>query len=340
MDRLGRRPSRLLHYANEALTDANLDATAPEALLYELDHRGDIATLVAHEYIVPIDVWTSSAPPRLFGRDFHRHPVLPVWILHTWIWKDNPAGVFADFNPRVRPCPDGVPVFGEDAPSGLAAAPSTGPTAPDGAPLEILPPDEPWAGGARRGLDAEWWQRVFTMPEDISPYTDTTGERCGYQQSGSVFMVPGNFVGGILERTCVVAEGAAIYVFVAGNTCSTVEPPPFFGRTEDELRECARAGMDDITDIQVSIDGQDVADLDAYRSTSPMFTITVPEDNLLGIEPGVGQMVSDAISFIIAPPPPGKYEITVAVTLAGDPEPGGATTTLIVEPPQIIEPPS
>jgi hypothetical protein len=105
-----------LHYVNDSLMDANLDATAPEALLYELDHRGDIASLVAHEYIVPIDVWTGgSVPPRLFGRDFHRHPELPVWILHTWIWKDNPAGVFADFNPRVRPCPAGVTVFGEDA---------------------------------------------------------------------------------------------------------------------------------------------------------------------------------------------------------------------------------
>ena len=223
---------------------------------------------------------------------------------------------------------------------GLTSATSSDATEPDGAALEILPPDESWEGVARPDLDTEWWQRVFTMPEDISPYTDTTGERCGYQQSGSVFMVPGNFVGGILERSCVVAEGTAIYVFVAGNTCSTVEPPPYFGRTEDELRMCARAGMDDITDIQISVDGQDVADLDTYRSTSPMFTVTVPENNLLGIEPGVGQMVSDAISLIIAPPPPGDYEITVAVTLAGDPAPGGATTTLIVESPQIIEPPT
>jgi hypothetical protein len=103
-----------LHYANEALMDTSLDPTAPEALLYELDYRGDIASLVAHEYIVPVDAWTGTAPPRLFGRDFHQHPVLPLWILHTWIWKDNPAGVFADFNPRVRPCPDGVPVFGEE----------------------------------------------------------------------------------------------------------------------------------------------------------------------------------------------------------------------------------
>jgi hypothetical protein len=103
-----------LHYLNESLVDTTVDATAPEALVYELDADGQITELVAHEYIVPIDVWTESGPPRLFDLDFHQHPVLPLWILHTWIWKDNPMGVFEDFNPRVRPCPDGVPVFGED----------------------------------------------------------------------------------------------------------------------------------------------------------------------------------------------------------------------------------
>jgi hypothetical protein len=212
---------------------------------------------------------------------------------------------------------------------------------PDAAAVEILPPGEPWGGATRGEWDAQWWQRAFTMPEDISPYTDTTGERCGYQQSGPVFILPGNLVGGIVERTCVVAEGTAIYVLVAGATCSTVEPPPYFGRTEDELRACASASFDqDVTDIQARVNGQDVADLDAYRTTSPMFTITFPENNIVGIEPGVGQVVSEAISFIIAPPPPGDYEIEVSVTLAGQTEPVGATITVIVEAPQVIEPPT
>jgi hypothetical protein len=34
-------------------------------------------------------------------------------VIHAWIWKDNPSGIFQDYNPKVRLCPDGVPVFGQ-----------------------------------------------------------------------------------------------------------------------------------------------------------------------------------------------------------------------------------
>jgi hypothetical protein len=107
-----------------------------------------------------------------------------------------------------------------------------------------------------------------------------------------------------------------------------------FGRTEDELRACANESFDnDVTAFEARVNGQDVADLDAYRTTSPMFTITIPESNPLGLEPGVSEMVSETVSFIIAPPPPGTYEVAVSTTLAGNPEPGGVTNTIIVAAP-------
>ncbi|HEX2152422.1 MAG TPA: S-layer homology domain-containing protein [Acidimicrobiia bacterium] len=105
-----------VHYLNEGLLDDSVSAGSPEALVYELDNNGEIAALVAHEYIVPVDAWTSSEPPMLFGRHFHQHPVLPLWVLHAWVWEDNPSGMFEDWNPKVRQCPDGVPVFGVDLP--------------------------------------------------------------------------------------------------------------------------------------------------------------------------------------------------------------------------------
>ena len=105
-----------VHYLNESLLDATVELARPEALVYELDRDGTITGLVAHEYIVPVDAWTSKSPPSLVGVDFHRHPTLPLWVLHTWIWKDNVDGVFVDWNPAVRLCPDGVPIFGVDLP--------------------------------------------------------------------------------------------------------------------------------------------------------------------------------------------------------------------------------
>lgn len=105
-----------VHYVNDSLMDSVVDISNPEALVYELDVDGTVTGLVAHEYIVPVEAWTSRKPPRLFGRDFHRHPVLPLWVLHTWMWKPNPTGMFSDWNPAVRPCPTGVPIFGVDLP--------------------------------------------------------------------------------------------------------------------------------------------------------------------------------------------------------------------------------
>ena len=77
--------------------------------------------------------------------------------------------------------------------------------------------------------------------------------------------------------------------------------------------------VDELTEVQAQVNGQDLADLAAYRTASPLFTITFPEENFLGVEPGVAQAVSEDYGFIIAPPPPGEYEIAVSATRAGHP---------------------
>ena len=76
--------------------------TEPTALVYE-PHNGRL-NLVAVEYIVPDPEKVLSAP-HLLGRDFTYLDRLHVWKLHAWIFRPNPAGMFADYNPNVRPCP-------------------------------------------------------------------------------------------------------------------------------------------------------------------------------------------------------------------------------------------
>jgi len=92
------------HLVNTSLLDNVINATQPEALVYEVN--GDELKLVAVEYIVPFTAW-GSTPPTLFGQSFHRNEALGLWALHAWIWRHNPLGMFADYNPRVAMCPGG-----------------------------------------------------------------------------------------------------------------------------------------------------------------------------------------------------------------------------------------
>jgi hypothetical protein len=43
-------------------------------------------------------------PPSLNGVSLHLEPSLGVYILHIWAWRNNPAGLFEDFNPAVPLC--------------------------------------------------------------------------------------------------------------------------------------------------------------------------------------------------------------------------------------------
>ncbi len=96
------------HYGKVSAIDATVNMLEPEALLYEPQKNGKLR-LVAVEFLVPYTLVSRDGPaPRAFGQDFIRNDVFGLWTLHTWIFKHNPAGMFASWNPNVN-C-DAVPV--------------------------------------------------------------------------------------------------------------------------------------------------------------------------------------------------------------------------------------
>ncbi|MEU9377156.1 hypothetical protein AB0D94_25725 [Streptomyces sp. NPDC048255] len=93
--------------------DDSLDPAKPAALLYEDDASGR-RRLVALEWVV-MDrdgkPETDDDRPSLFGQPF-KGPIpgrfkgqKTHYALHVWLWKPNPAGMFATFNPDVRCLP-------------------------------------------------------------------------------------------------------------------------------------------------------------------------------------------------------------------------------------------
>ena len=98
-----------IHYVNLSYVgDPSIDATKPEALVYEPRANGHLK-LVALEYIVFKAAWdaTHSSRPSLFGHDFglvpapNRFGIPAFYELHAWVWKPNPSGMFFEWNPRV-----------------------------------------------------------------------------------------------------------------------------------------------------------------------------------------------------------------------------------------------
>ena len=102
------------HIHGDLVGDAVLDPTKPEALLYLPDANGT-PQLLGVEYVVFAEAWdaANSSHPTILGQMLHLVPApnryeLPAFYqLHTWVWRDNPAGVFESFNPAVEcPLPD------------------------------------------------------------------------------------------------------------------------------------------------------------------------------------------------------------------------------------------
>jgi hypothetical protein len=90
------------HYAKSNAFDGVIDPLEPKALLYEPESNGRLR-LVAVEFIVPYSIAPREGPaPRLFNQDFLHNDGFQIWMLHAWIWKDNPSGMFASWNPNVN----------------------------------------------------------------------------------------------------------------------------------------------------------------------------------------------------------------------------------------------
>src|SRR5262245_17469323 len=96
------------HFGKPALIDANVDLLEPEVVMYEPQAGGHMR-LVGMEYIVPLAAWQAAGHdlndatdvPELLGQKYTRHSFLPIFKLHIWLWRDNPSGVYADWNPKV-----------------------------------------------------------------------------------------------------------------------------------------------------------------------------------------------------------------------------------------------
>jgi hypothetical protein len=110
-----------VHFLNMQYISPTLDPARPQVLIYQ--PVGDRLRLAAAEWFVPVQA-AGAQRPQIFGKELEgpmagHEPLMPEGLhhydLHVWLWKNNPAGVFAPTNPAVE-CPVSNYSFQEAAP--------------------------------------------------------------------------------------------------------------------------------------------------------------------------------------------------------------------------------
>ena len=197
----------------------------------------------------------------------------------------------------------------------LIGASSLAPSAASARQPHVFPPTAHAFGASLGEWQARWFTWFIETPASTNPLFDETGALCGTNQSGPVWFLAPVAHPGFTTRVCTVPAGKGIFVLGLGNECSNIEPPPFFGATEAELRACAADGLEaffgDATQ-SISVDGIEVAGLDRYRTQTPLFSYTLPPDNVYGL-PAVTatKAISDGTGLIVQPLRIGEHQIVV-----------------------------
>ena len=171
---------------------------------------------------------------------------------------------------------------------------------------KIFPPDAIAYNMTYGEWSAKWWQWILSIPTENNPLNDDNGRNCAVEQSGPVWFLVGT-TGGLAERTCTIPEGNAILIPVINGECSYAEYPSF--KSEAELRSCAITQIDKATQLKARIDGVDVTDLNSYRFQSPLFNLTLSENNIFGLPASTTQAVADGFWILLEPLPAGNHEI-------------------------------
>lgn len=88
------------HYMKQVLVDERFEIESPEILVYSSEN-GQMQ-LVAVEYAIPLDR-SAEAPAGFTGTDdvWDRNTGFQLWLLHAWVHRDNPGGVFKSTNSTV-----------------------------------------------------------------------------------------------------------------------------------------------------------------------------------------------------------------------------------------------
>ena len=128
------------------------------------------------------------------------------------------------------------------------------------------------------------------------------------------------------QNVCNVRPGTFLVLFAGGSECSSVEPEPYFGEDAADLLACVNETFEDLTYIEISINGTTVTDLSRNLLTTEV--IDLPPDNLLSADSGFSR--TKGYFLVLKPMAPGTHTFRAYDEFFGGAFAAGITYTINV----------
>jgi hypothetical protein len=144
---------------------------------------------------------------------------------------------------------------------------------------------------------------------------------------GDIFFLVGT-LGGSAERECTISEGQDILIPIINRICIDkpgafgAEPRDFFppkerpGKPATSCQENVENFIDQASNLEVTIDGVSIENLQDFRVLSYPFPLKVQEDDLFGVlfevPPGTYISISDGYWIVVESLPEGEHTIHFA----------------------------
>jgi hypothetical protein len=170
-----------------------------------------------------------------------------------------------------------------------------------------------------RKLTVQWWQWVGSIPPEDNPLLDTTGENCQEGDMGDIFFLVGT-LGGSAERECTISEGQDILIPIINRIC--IDKPGAFGAEPRDFdqpkvrpgscQEQVENFIDQASNLEVTIDGVSIENLQDFRVLSYPFNVKLQEDNMFGVPSGTYIGISDGYWIVVESLPEGEHTIHFA----------------------------
>ena len=156
---------------------------------------------------------------------------------------------------------------------------------------------------------SQWWQWAVSIAEPNNPILDETGEDCAVNQSGNVWFLAGS-PAGIAERDCTIPVGKQILFPIIN-----IQGAETSAENAESFNDIITILMDTVTDLQVTVDGVPLENLDQYRfKDSTAYTLDC-QAPVGGCDSDSTHGVQEGHYIMLTPLTPGEHTIEFSGTI-------------------------